>query len=97
MAAQGPSVVPLSEPPDVTMEEAAAAAEPAESENRSTGAVAPEERSDSEESLELDDWEWLQHYDVFSEANYVPAQASTQHPHRRQVLWASWSLMSAPG
>ena len=64
MAAQGPSAGPLGEPPDVPMEEAAAASEPPQSESRSTAAIEPDERSDESESSELDDMEWLRHNDM---------------------------------
>ena len=64
MAAQVPGGVAVGEPTDVTMEEAAAASEPPQSESRSTAAIEPDECSDESESSELDDMEWLRHNDM---------------------------------
>ena len=89
MAAQGPPAVLLGEPPDVTMEEAAAAAERPESENRSTAAIEPDERSDESESSELDDMEWLRHNDMDFEDWYKAHGDSAQPDElraRREVV-----------
>ena len=61
MAAQGPSAVPLGEPAGANMKDAAAAAEPPESESRSAVAILSVDMADadSEGSEELDGWEWL--------------------------------------
>eukprot|EP00966_Prymnesium_polylepis_P002980 68388-Prymnesium_polylepis.1 len=66
MGSTGPSEMPLGEAPDVVMEEAAAAAEPPELENRSEATIPPvgAADADSEGSEELDDWEWIRHHDV---------------------------------
>ena len=89
MAAQGPGAVPLGEPADVTMEEAAAAAEPPESENISTAAIEPDERSEESDSSEHDDWEWLRQNDMFFEGLYYPHRDSAQPDEwraRREVV-----------
>ena len=78
MAAQGPSAGRLGEPADVTMEEAAAAAERPESENRPAAAIEPDERSEESDSSELDDWEWLRQNDMFFEGLYYPPRDSAQ-------------------
>ena len=78
MAARGPSAVPLGEPADVTMAEAAEAAEPPEADSPSMVALEPDERSEASSESELDDWEWLRHYDVFMEANFMPPRDSAQ-------------------
>ena len=78
MAAQGPSAGRLGEPADVTMEEAAAAAERPESENRPAAAIEPDERSEESDSSELDDWEWLRQNDTFFDGLYYPPRVSAQ-------------------
>ena len=78
MSAAGPSAVLLGEPADVTMEEAAAAAEPPEPENISTAAIEPDERSEESDSSEHDDWEWLRQNDMFFEGLYYPPRDSAQ-------------------
>ena len=78
MAAQGPSAGRLGEPADVTMEEAAAAAERPESENRPAAAIEPDERSEESDSSELDDWEWLRQNDTFFLEPYYPPRVSAQ-------------------
>ena len=78
MARQGASAVPLGALADVTMAEADAAAEVPASENRSTAAIEPEERSEESDSSELDDWEWLRKNDMFFEGLYYPPQDSAQ-------------------
>eukprot|EP00966_Prymnesium_polylepis_P163082 3769171-Prymnesium_polylepis.1 len=89
MAAQGPGVVPLGEPPDVAMEEAVAAAEPPESENRSEATILPVDMADadSEGSEELDDWEWIRQHDV--EVLVMPPRESARPDEwraRREAL-----------
>ena len=65
------------------MEDAAAAAEPPEAENRSTAAIEPDERSEESDSSEHDDWEWLRQNDMFFEGLYYPHRDSAQPDERR--------------